>query len=320
MVNTRYGSPDIFELREVETPIPKKNEVLIKVHAVAINDWDWGIIEGKQIAIRLLYGLRKPKVSILGCDVAGRIVAIGNEVVRCKPGDDVFGDLCVSGFGGFAEYVCASEEALAVKPPDMTYEQAAAIPQAGAIAIQGLVDLGGIRSGHQILINGAGGGVGTFGIQLAKLWDVEVTGVDNTEKQDFLQSMGFDHVLDYTSVDFTRAGKQYDLILDTKTNRSPFDYARALKRDGVYVTVGGSMSRILSCLSMAPLIGLVQKKRIRVLALKPNKDVRFLAELFESGKLKPIIELYTLGEIKTAFRRFAAAEHMGKIVLTVASD
>jgi NADPH:quinone reductase-like Zn-dependent oxidoreductase len=320
MVNTRYGSPDIFELREVETPIPKKNEVLIKVHAVAINDWDWGIIEGKQIAIRLLYGLRKPKVSILGCDVAGRIVAIGNEVVRCKPGDDVFGDLCVSGFGGFAEYVCASEEALAVKPPDMTYEQAAAIPQAGAIAIQGLVDLGGIRSGHQILINGAGGGVGTFGIQLAKLWDVEVTGVDNTEKQDFLQSMGFDHVLDYTSVDFTRAGKQYDLILDTKTNRSPFDYARALKRDGVYVTVGGSMSRILSCLSMAPLIGLVQKKRIRVLALKPNKDVRFLAELFESAKLKPIIELYTLGEIKTAFRRFAAAEHMGKIVITVASD
>ncbi len=185
--------------------------------------------------------------------------------------------------------------------------------------MQGLIDLGGLQQGHKVLINGAGGGVGTFAIQLAKLCDAEVTGVDNTAKQDFLQSLGFDHSLDYTAVDFTKRGEMYDLILDTKTNRSPFSYARALKPGGSYVTVGGSIPRIIACLLLAPWIRRMHKRSIRVLALKPNKGLPYLLELFEAGKLMPSMDKpFQLPELKEAFQRFSAAEHLGKLVISVA--
>ena len=189
IVNTKYGSPDVLQLIEVAKPIPKDNEVLIKVHAASLNDWDWLMLKGTPLLYRLLNGLLKPKVQILGCDVAGQIEAVGKNVEQWRPGDEVYGDLCLSGFGGFAEYVCTHENELELKPASMTFDEAAAIPQAGMLAVQGLRDRGQIQSGQKLLINGAGGGVGTFGVQIAKLYGVEVTGVDNSGKLDMMRSM-----------------------------------------------------------------------------------------------------------------------------------
>jgi NADPH:quinone reductase-like Zn-dependent oxidoreductase len=316
IVYHKYGTPDVLKLEEVDKPIPRDDEVLIKVYAVSINDWDLGLLDGDFIN-RLLNGLRKPKKKILGSDIAGRIEAVGKKVTLFKPGDEVYGDL--SGrWGGFAEYVCASENALALKPPTMSFAQAAAIPQAAMLAVQGLIDKGKIKEGQKLLINGAGGGVGTFGIQIAKLYGVEVTGVDNTGKLDLLRSMGFDHVIDYTKEDFTKNGKHYDLILDVKTNRSMFSYARALSANGVYVTVGGSTARLFQGLLLAPLIKMINKKNIRIVALKTNKDLAYINRLFESGKVKPVIDgPYKLDEVPEAFRLFAKGEHKGKLVIII---
>lgn len=314
IVYHKYGTPDVLKLEEVDKPIPRDDEVLIKVYAVSINDWDLGLLDGDFIN-RVLNGLRKPKKKILGSDIAGRIEAVGKNVTQFKPGDEVYGDL--SGrWGGFAEYVCASENALALKPPTMSFAQAAAIPQAAMLAVQGLIDKGKIKEGQKLLINGAGGGVGTFGIQIAKLYGVEVTGVDNTGKMYMLRSMGFDHVIDYTKEDFTKNGKHYDLILDVKSNRSMFSYARALIPNGVYVTVGGSTARLLQALLLAPLIRIIYKKYIRIVALKTNKDLAYMNKLFESGKVKPVIDgPYKLEEVPAAFRLFAKGEHKGKVVI-----
>ena len=262
-------------------------------------------------------GLFAPKKQILGSDIAGRIEAVGKKVTKFKPGDEVFGDL--SGrWGGFAEYVCAPENSLALKPAGMSFTDAAAIPQAGMLAVQGLLDRGEIHAGQKILINGAGGGVGTFALQIAKLYGVEITGVDSTGKLDMMRSMGFDHVIDYTKEDFTKMGKRYDLILDVKTNRSVFDYARALSRNGVYVTVGGSMGRLFQSLLFGPLVSMIHKKKIRIVALKQNKDLAYINELFESGRLKPVIDgPYKLEEVAEAFRLFGKGDHKGKIVITI---
>ena len=262
-------------------------------------------------------GLFTPKKQILGSDIAGQIEMVGNKVTKFKPGDEVFGDL--SGrWGGFAEYVCAPENSLALKPAGMSFTDAAAIPQAGMLAVQGLIDRGKIRAGQKILINGAGGGVGTFALQIAKLYGVEITGVDNTGKLDMMRSLGFDHVIDYTKEDFTKMGKQYDLILDVKTNRNIFDYTRALSRNGVYATVGGDIGRLLQALLFGPLISMIHKKKIRIVALKPNKDLAYINGLYESGKLKPVIDgPYKLEEVADAFRRFGKGDHKGKIVITI---
>jgi NADPH:quinone reductase-like Zn-dependent oxidoreductase len=316
IVYHKYGTPGVLKLEEVDKPAPRDDEVLIKVFAVSINDWDLGLLDGDFIN-RLLNGLGKPKRKILGSDIAGRIETVGKNVTQFKPGDEVYGDL--SGrWGGFAEYVCAPENSLALKPPAMSFAQAAAIPQAAMLAVQGLIDKGNIQEGQKVLINGAGGGVGTFAIQIAKLYRVEVTGVDNTGKLDLLRSMGFDHVIDYTKEDFTKNGNCYDLILDVKTNRSMFDYARALSRNGVYVTVGGSTSRLLQALLLAPLIKMIYKKYIRIVALKTNKDLAYMNKLFESGNVKPVIDgPYKLDEIPEAFRLFAKGEHKGKVVIII---
>jgi NADPH:quinone reductase-like Zn-dependent oxidoreductase len=317
IVFTRYGSPDVLELKEVEKPTPKDDEVLIKVHAASLNDWDWGALHGVPFVNRLMFGLLSPKRQILGSDIAGRIEAVGKNVLQFRPGDDVFGDLSGE-WGGFAEYVCARENALAPKSPNMTFEQAAAIPQAAMLAVQGLRDVGRIQTGQKLLINGAGGGVGTFAIQIAKLYEVEVTAVDSAEKLDLLRSLGADHVIDYTQEDFTRNRQRYDLILDVKTNRSVLDCARALSPNGTYVTVGGSMARLFQALLWWPWIALTTHKRIRIVALKPNKDLAYMKELFEAGKVVPVIDgPYQLKEVPEAFRLFGAGRHKGKVVITV---
>jgi len=316
IVYTKYGTPDVLELKEIDKPIPKDDEVLIKVFAVSLNDWDCGLLQGDPIN-RLLNGLFKPKIKILGSDIAGRVEAVGKNVKKLQPGDEVFGDL--SGrWGGFAEYVCASENMLALKLASMTFEEAAAIPQAAMLAIQGLLDKGKIQSGQKLLINGAGGGVGTFAVQIAKLFGVEVTGVDSSAKLEMLRSMGFDHVIDYTKEDFTKNGQRYDLILDVKTNRSILDYIRALRPNGIYVTVGGSMIRLLQALFLGPAISMISKKKVGIVALKPNKDLAYMNELFEAGTVKPVIDgPYSLDEVPNTFRLFGEGAHKGKVVITV---
>ncbi len=316
IVYTKYGGPEVLQLKEIEKPFPKDNEVLIKIAAVSINDWDSGLLQGDFIN-RVLYGLLRPKKKILGSDIAGRIEAVGKDVKQFKTGDEVYGDLSGK-WGGLAEYVCARENALALKPAAMSFIEAAAIPQAAMLAVQGLIDKGQIKQGQKILINGAGGGVGSFAIQIAKLYGAEVTGVDSSLKLDMLRSLGFDHVIDYTKEDFTKNGQCYDLVLDVKTNRSVFDYTGALCSNGVYVTVGGSMPRLLQALFFGPLISLMYKKHIRIVALKLNKDLAYMNELFEAGKVKPVIDgPYRLDEAAEVFRLFYKGAHKGKIVITM---
>ncbi len=317
VIYERYGPPEVLKIEEVEKPVPKENEVLIKVYAVSINDWDWQLLHGIPFINRIINGLLKPNKKILGSDIAGRIEAIGKNVRKFKPGDEVFGDLSGK-WGGFAEYVCTNEIMLAIKSPKMTFEEAAAIPQAGTLAVQGLIDKGHIKNGQKILINGAGGGVGTLGVQIAKLYNAEITGVDSTEKLNFMHSLGYDYVIDYTKEDFTKNGQNYDLILDVKTNRSVFNYTKSLKPNGIYVTVGGSTGRLLQAFLLKSFIKFCKKKDICIVALKQNKDLNYLTELFESGKLKPVIEgSFKLNEVPEALKMFDKGEHKGKLVITV---
>ena len=273
VIYNKYGGPEVLQVKEIEKPFPKNNEVLIKVHAVSINDWDWGLLHGDFVN-RMLNGLLKPKRKILGSDIAGHIEAVGKNITRFKTGDDVYGDLSGQ-WGGFAEYVCARETALVLKPASMRFEEAAAIPQAAMLAVQGLIDKGKIQPGQKLLMNGAGGGVGTFALQIAKTYGIEVTGVDKTNKLDMLRSLGFDHVIDYTKEDFTKSGQRYDLILDVKTNRPILDYLCVLNPKGIYVTVGGDISRLLQALLLRPWISRLYKKHIQIVALKPNKDLDY---------------------------------------------
>jgi len=318
IVYNKYGGIEALQIKEVEKPCPKDNEVLVKVHAVSINDWDWGKLDGNSLFNRLLSGLWKPKHQILGSDIAGRIEAVGKNVQGFQSGDEVFGDLSGK-WGGFAEYVCANEKALARKPLSMTFEQAAAIPQAAMLAVQGLIDEGHIQKGQKLLINGAGGGVGTFGLQIAKLYDVEVTVVDSSDKLELLRSIGAAHVIDYTKEDFTKNSHQhYDLILDMKTNRPIYHYLRVLNPKGIYVTVGGSLSRLLQAFLLKPCISVFSKKKVSIVMLKPNKDLAYMNELFQAGKVKPIIDgHYSLEDVANAFRLFGKAGHKGKIVISV---
>jgi NADPH:quinone reductase-like Zn-dependent oxidoreductase len=318
IVCTKYGSPDVLQLKEVAKPIPEDNEVLVEVHAASVNDWDWGLLRGKPFLNRLLFGLLKPKIKILGCDIAGRVEAVGRNVKQFQPGDEVFGDISGCGWGGFAEYVCARENALALKPASMTFEEAAAVPQAAVLALQGLRDKGQIQPGQKALINGAGGGVGTFAVQIAKSFGAEVTGVDSTRKLDMVRSIGADQVIDYTQEDFTQSGQRYDLILDVAAYHSIFDYKRALSPRGIYVMVGGSTARIFQSMFLGPLISMTGSKKMGILMHKPNKDLAFMKELFEAGKVVPVIDgRYPLSEVPEALRYFGEGHAKGKIVITV---
>jgi NADPH:quinone reductase-like Zn-dependent oxidoreductase len=243
---------------------------------------------------------------------------VGGEVKRFQPGDEVYGDLCRSGWGGFAEYVCAREDALAFKPGEMTFEQAAAVPQAGCMAVQGLRDVGRIQPGQRVLINGAGGGVGTFAVQVAKSVGVEVTGVDRTNKLDLMLSIGADHVLDYTEDDYTRTGQVYDLILDMAMHRSVFDYRRALNPSGSFVVVGGPTMRIFQLMLMGRWATRGTGQRMKLLLAKPNVGLDHVKELFEAGKLTPAIErTFALSEVPEALRHLGAGLALGKLVITL---
>lgn len=313
----KYGSPDVLELAEVEKQEPKADEVLVKVHAVSINDWDWGLLHGEPFVNRLISGIRKPKYTILGSDIAGVVEQVGENVQQFLVGDEVYGDL--SGrWGGFAEYVCAKEDMLVLKPTSMSFEQAAAIPQAALLALQGLRKAGEIRSGQKVLVNGAGGGVGTFVIQIAKVHDIEITGVDSADKLDMLLSLGYDHVIDYKNEDFTKSGKRYDLILDVKTDRSISDYLRVLNPHGTYVTVGGSMSRLFQIFLLGPWVSIFKKKTVRMVGLAPNKGLADMNELFEAGKLVSVSDTpYALEQVPQAMRYFGEGKHKGKVIIVL---
>jgi NADPH:quinone reductase-like Zn-dependent oxidoreductase len=317
IVYTQYGSPEALQLENVAKPTPKDDEVLIKVQAVSVNRSDWEGLRGKPLYARI-GGLLRPRRQILGSDIAGRVEMAGRNVRRFQPGDEVFGDI-LPRLGGFAEYVCAREGALALKPASMTFEEAAAIPQAAVIALQGIRDKGQVQPGQKVLINGAGGGAGTFAVQLAKLYGAEVTGVDNTGKLDFMRSLGAVHVIDYTQEDFTKNGKQYDLILDIVAHRSVFAYKRALRAYGSYFVAGGSVATILQVLLLGPWISMIKRKKLRILAVRPNlKDMVYITELHEAGKVVPVIDRrYPLSEIPEALRYLGEGRTKGKVVISM---
>jgi NADPH:quinone reductase-like Zn-dependent oxidoreductase len=321
MTYEKYGLPDVLQLRELAMPTPKDDEVLVKIQAASVNSWDWGLLRGTPFLNRL-GGLFTPKNKILGCDIAGCVETVGRNVREFKPGDEVFGDLSGCGFGGFAEYVCASENALMLKSASMTFEQAAAMPQAGLLALQGLRDKGQIQKGHKVLINGAGGGTGTFAVQIAKWYGAEVTGVDSSGKLDLLRSLGADYVIDYTQEDFTKKGRLFDIVLDVVTYRSLFDYRRVLSPKGTYVMLGGgSWARVYQAMFLGPIISLTGSKKMRLLMLRPNKDLAIVKELFDAGRLKPVIDkCYPLSEVPEAFRYFGEGQAKGKIVITVGQN
>ena len=313
-----YGSPDVLKLADVAKPAPGDDEVLIKVHAAALNSWDWDRLTGKPYVYRLLFGLLKPKLPILGADVAGTVEAVGRNVQQFQPGDAVFGDLCEGGWGGLAEYVCARETALTLKPAGMTFEQAAAIPQAGVLALQGLRDKRPVQPGQKVLINGAGGGVGTFAVQMAKSFGAEVTGVDSPAKLEMLRSLGADHVIDYTQEDYTQTDQQYDLIVDVVARRSISDYKRALTPQGTFVVIGGSIATILQTATLGTWYSKPEGQQMSLLMHRPNKDLASIIALFESGQVVPVIDkCYSLPEAAEAIRYLGAGQAKGKVVITV---
>ncbi len=321
VVYEKYGAPDVLELKEVAKPTPQDDEVLVKVHAASVNASDWEMLRAKPLYVRLSgFGFLKPKNRILGSDIAGRVEAVGRSVTQFQPGDEVFGDTIWHGLGAFAEYVCVPENAPMVrKPAGMTFEDVAAVPQAAVIALQGLRDKGQVQRGQKVLINGAGGGAGTFAVQIAKSLGAEVTGVDSTSKLEMVRSIGADHVIDYTREDFTRNGQRYDLILDLAAHRSIFDLKRALSPKGIYAMVGGSMARIYQAVSLGPLISMTGSKKMGLLVVKPNKeDLTFVVEkLIGTGKVAPVIDQqYTLGEVPGALRYLGEGHAKGKVVIT----
>ena len=319
IVCTQYGSPDILRLKEVEKPAPKDDEVLVTIHAASANPLDWHLMRGSPFLARLGGGLRKPKDPRLGVDIAGRVEAVGNNVTRFLPGNEVFGTVK----GGFAEYACAREDRLALKPTNISFEEAAAAPVVAFTALQGLRDKGKIQHGQKVLVNGASGGVGTFAVQIAKSFGTEVTGVCSTRNLDMVRSIGADHVIDYTREDFTRNGQQYDLILDIAANRSVLDYKRALRPQGICVVAGFST---ISHMFRSMLLGLWasrtgSKKIGQMETAKPNqKDLVFVKELLEAGKVVPVIDrTYPLSEVPEAIRYLEAGHAKGKVVITVAT-
>ena len=316
IVYHNYGSPDVLRLEDIQKPVPGDDEILVKVHAVSINSWEWDMLTGKPFEYRFLSGLLKPKsTNIHGCDISGQIEAVGKKAKQFKVGDKVFGDLSEGGWGAFAEYTCACENEFILKPSSMTFEEAACLSHGGNLAVQGLIDFGKIKSGQTVLINGGGGSTGTLAIQIAKLFDVEITAVDSTEKLDMMRTLGSDHLIDYTQEDFTKNGRKYDLIFDVKTTRSIFDYKRALCPGGTYVTVGGNTSRILQLLLFKKLVG---NYEMHLVGYKANKDLKYIVALFEGGRLKPVLDrCFPLEKTADAFRYFGEGRFKGKIVVTL---
>jgi NADPH:quinone reductase-like Zn-dependent oxidoreductase len=313
MVYTKFGSPDVLQLKEVEKPIPGDNEILIKVHAASVNAYDWRHLRADPFLIRFMgAGLLKPKHKILGADIAGQVEAVGRDVKQFQSGDEVFGE---GGYGGFAEYVCVDENRFVLKPAGLSYEEAAAVPMAALTALQGLRDKGKIQAGRKVLINGASGGVGTFAVQIAKSFETEVTGVCSTAKMDLVRSIGADHVIDYTREDVTKNKRRYDLIFDVAAYRSISEYKRILASGGNYVLAGGAMARIFQTMFM-PMTGV--KNMGFMVAKISQKDLLFILGLITAGKVKSVIDKrYPLSGTAEALRYLEEGHACGKVVITV---
>ncbi len=317
---TRYGPPEVVQITEVEKPVPKDDEVLLQVRAASVNPLDWHFMRGLPYLVRMMAGLRKPKDTRLGVDVAGQVEAVGRNVTQFKPGDQVFG----SCRGAFAEYVCASESALVAKPDNVTFEQVAAVPIAAYTALQGLRDQGQIQQGQKVLINGAAGGVGTFAVQIAKSFGAEVTGVCSTRNVEMVRSIGADRVIDYTQEDFTRSGRRYDIFLDCVGNHSLLACTRVLNPKGVYVPAGGSAGRwmigpIARAITTLVLSRFVNQKLVAFFLAKPSKeDLAVMHELMKTRKVIPVIDRrYSLREVPEAIRYLEAGHARGKVVITL---
>jgi NADPH:quinone reductase-like Zn-dependent oxidoreductase len=321
MVYTKYGPPDVLELKEVEKPIPNDDQVLIKVYAASVNPAELHLLRADPFIARFYSGLLKPKNTILGADISGRIESVGKNIKQFLIGDEVFGDLSNCGWGGFARYVCAPENALGLKPANLSFEEAAAVPLSATTALQGLRNKGHIQPGQKVLINGASGGVGTYAVQIAKSFGTEVTGVCSTRNLDMVRSIGADHVIDYTQVDFTRNGQQYDLIFDAVGNRSVSDCIRALSPNGICAVAGfTSLSHLLKVVLLGSWVSITGNKKIGLMeTAKPNhNDLVFIKDLIEAGKVKPVIDRrYPLIEVAEAFRYLEKKHAHGKIVIVV---
>jgi len=319
IVYTKYGSPDVLQLKDVEKPTPKDDEVLIKIHAASINAYDWHFLTADIFLIRVMGGgLLKPKNTRLGADIAGRVEAVGRNVKQFQPDDEVFGMVR----GGFAEYACAPENALGLKPSNLSFEEAAAVPMAAVTALQGLRDTGQIQPGQKVLINGASGGVGTFAVQIAKSFGAEVTAVCSTRNLDQARSLGADHVIDYTKEDFTQNGQQYDLILAANGYHSLSAYKHALTPKGIYVMAGGSMAQIFQAMLMGSWMSETGGKKMGAgMAKRNQKDLVILKELLEAGKIVPVIDRrYPLSEAAEALRYLGEGHARGKVVIAVESN
>jgi len=315
IVYTEYGSADVLKLKELEKPAPKDNEVLIKVRAASTNPADWHLMRAEPFLARLANGIFGPKNTRLGSDLAGTVEAVGRNITQFQVGDEVFGSMPLDLLGSFAEYVCAPEELLALKPAKLTFEQAAAVPLAAFTALQGLRDKGKIRAGQKVLVNGASGGVGTFAVQIAKSYGTEVTGVCSTRNLEMVRSIGADHVVDYTKEDVTQSGQRYDLIFDAVGNLSISDSKRLLSPDGICSVAGFTSLSLLFRLMLfgGKNIGLMET------AKGNKKDLLFLKELLESGKIVPVIDrAYPLSEVPEAISYLEKGHARGKVVVTVA--
>ena len=319
VVCDRYGSPDVLEVKEMKKPSPTENQVLVKVHSASLNFGNLVLLKGKPLLARFAFGLTKPKYSIPGGDIAGTIEAVGKDVKLFKVGDEVFGDLSACGWGGFAEYVTVPENALALKPSNISFEEAAATPMAGVTALQGLRDKGKIKSGQKVLIYGASGGVGTFAVQIAKSFGAEVTGVCSTRNIEILQSIGADHIVDYTIEGLDQHKERYDLVLGINGCNSISIYKQVLKQNGRFVHVGGAESQLYQTLLYGPFISMTGSKKISSLLQRANQqDLNEIKELLQNGKIKPIIDKhFKLSEVTEAFHYFQTGHAQGKVIITI---
>lgn len=320
IVRHEYGPPDVLELRDVDKPVAEGHQVLVRVHAAGVNMADVDYMLGRPGSARLMTGLREPRNHVLGLDVAGQVEAVGPDVTRFQPGDEVFGDLTEHGYGGFAEYACAREDAFARKPVNLSFEEAATVPQTGVMALQGLRGKRPIQPGHKVLINGAGGNIGPFAVQIAKSFGAEVTGVDRPEKLDMVRSVGADHVIDFTKEDVVLGDQRYDRILDVAASHSIFEWKRVLAPGGVYVVVPNSMSGLFVAGLIGPLISIAGGRKMGMQTGQPfdKDDVAFLTGLIEAGKVAPVIDRrYPLDEVPEALRYQMEGHPIGKVVIQV---
>jgi NADPH:quinone reductase-like Zn-dependent oxidoreductase len=317
IIYTKYGTPDVLQLKEIERPAPKEDEVLIKVHAASVNAADWHLLTADIFLVRLMTGLFKPKNQTPGLDVAGRVEAVGKNVSRFKPGDEVFGDI---GHGSFAEYAIGNENQLALKPSNLSFDEAAAVPVAGLTALQGLRDIGKIQAGQKVLINGAAGGVGTFAVQVAKAFGAEVTAVCSTRNLEQARRLGADHVIDYTHENFTKSGKQYDLIFAANGYHSLAEYKQTLTSKGMYVMAGGKSKQIFEVLLLGSWLSEKNGRRLGSISAHMNlQDLLTLKEMLEAGKMAPVIDKrFPLSEVPEAMRYLGTGHARGKVVISVA--